>query len=61
MSAVVEALGALLAIAAVGWLLGRLRVLGDGAQPVLARLTFTVAIPALLISTIARTSSSGSS
>lgn len=55
MSAVVEALGALLAIAAVGWLLGRLRVLGDGAQPVLARLTFTVAIPALLISTIART------
>ncbi len=54
MSAVAEALGTLLAIAFVGWLLGRVRVLGDGAQPVLAKLTFTVAIPAMLLSTIAR-------
>lgn len=55
MSAVVLALGTLMAIAFVGWLLGRLRVLGDAAQPVIAKLTFTVAIPALLVSTIART------
>jgi predicted permease len=53
-SAVAAALGTLAAITLAGWLIGRLRVLGDDAAPVLARITFTVAIPALLVSTIAR-------
>lgn len=53
-NAVATALGTLAAIAFAGWLLGRLRVLGAGAPPVLARVTFTVAIPAMLVSTIAR-------
>lgn len=55
MTAVVEALGTLGAIALCGWLLGRFGVLGQGAQPMLARVTFAVAIPSLLVSTIGRT------
>jgi hypothetical protein len=52
-SGVATALGTLAAIVVVGWLLGRYRVLGENAAPVLARTTFTVAIPALLVVTIA--------
>lgn len=53
MSGIATALGTLAVIAAVGWLLGRYRLLGDNAAPVLARITFTVAIPALLVVTVA--------
>lgn len=53
MSGVATALGTMAAIVVVGWLLGRYRVLGENAAPVLARTTFTVAIPALLVVTIA--------
>jgi len=52
-SGVATALGTMAAIVVVGWLLGRYRVLGENAAPVLARTTFTVAIPALLVVTIA--------
>jgi len=50
---VATALGTMATIVVVGWLLGRYRVLGENAAPVLARTTFTVAIPALLVVTIA--------
>lgn len=40
------------AIVCVGWLLGRFRVLGDDAPRVLARVVFTLAIPALLVATV---------
>jgi len=53
MSAVLTSLGTMAVIVAVGWLLGRLRVLGDGAQLVLARTVFLVATPSLLFTTIA--------
>lgn len=53
MIAVLTSLGTMAAIAAAGWLLGRLRVLGDGAQLVLAKTVFIVATPSLLIATIA--------
>ena len=53
MSGVATALGTMAAIVVVGWLLGRYRMLGENAAPVLARTTFTVAIPALLVVTIA--------
>lgn len=53
MTGVLGALGAIAAIALVGWLLGRLRVLGPGADAVLARVVFVVAAPALLVVTIA--------
>lgn len=53
MGAVLSSLGTMAAIVAVGWLLARLKVLGDGAQLVIAKLVFTVATPALLFSTIA--------
>ncbi|MFV0252852.1 MAG: AEC family transporter [Beutenbergiaceae bacterium] len=46
-------LGSMAAVAFVGWLLAHLRVLGPGAEVVLARVVFTVATPALLIVTIA--------
>jgi len=52
-SGVATALGTMAAIVVVGWLLGRYRVLGENAAPVLARTTFAVAIPALLVVTIA--------
>ncbi|AJT42044.1 AEC family transporter [Psychromicrobium lacuslunae] len=41
-------------IIALGYLLGRFRVLGEGAQQVLSRFTFFVASPALLFETISR-------
>lgn len=53
MSGIATALGTMGVIVAVGWLLGKYRVLGVNAAPVLARTTFVVAIPALLIVTIA--------
>lgn len=53
MTGVLTALGTMSAIVALGYLLGRFRVLGEDATPVLARITFAVAIPALLIVTIA--------
>ena len=53
MSAVLAALGTMGAVVALGWLLGRWRVLGDRAAPVLARVVFAVAAPALLLSTVA--------
>lgn len=53
MGAVLSSLGTMAAIVAVGWLLARLKVLGDGAQLVIAKLVFMVATPSLLFSTIA--------
>lgn len=55
MGAVLTALGTLTAVVVAGWVLGRLRVLGPHASAVLARLVFTVATPALLLVSIART------
>lgn len=43
------------AVIALGYLLGRFTVLGEGAQRVLSRFTFFVASPALLFETISRT------
>lgn len=53
MSGIATALGTLAAIVLVGWVLGRRRLLGVNAAPVLARITFTVTIPALLLATVA--------
>lgn len=53
MTAVLTALGTMGAVVALGWLLGRYRVLGERAAPVLARVVFAVATPALLLSTVA--------
>lgn len=53
MGAVTAALGTMAAIAVVGWLLGRLRLLGPGSEQVLARVVFAVAAPSLLLVTIA--------
>ncbi len=53
MSAVLAALGTMGAVVALGGVLGRWRVLGDRAAPVLARVVFVVAVPALLLSTVA--------
>jgi len=53
MSAVLTALGTMGAVVALGWVLGRWRVLGERAAPVLARVVFAVATPALLLSTVA--------
>lgn len=38
----------------VGWLVGRRRILGDNARPVLSGLTFFVASPALLFETLSK-------
>jgi malonate transporter and related proteins len=54
MGAVVAALGTMASIGVVGWLIGRHRLLGTGAERVLARTVFAVATPALLLVTIAR-------
>ena len=56
---ILAAFGALWAITAVGWLIGRYRLLGPGSEVVLARLVFFVAAPALLFSTVATTSVTG--
>ncbi|MCC2320899.1 AEC family transporter [Cellulomonas xiejunii] len=54
MAAVLSALGTMGAVVALGWVLGRWRVLGERAAPVLARVVFAVAAPALLLATVAR-------
>lgn len=56
---VLAAFGALWAITTVGWLIGRFRLLGPGAETVLARLVFFVAAPSLLVATLATTPVSG--
>jgi len=53
-SEVLTALGTLGAVVLAGFLLGRTRVLGEQAATVLARVVFTVAIPALMIVTVGR-------
>jgi malonate transporter len=53
MGAVAAALGTMAAIGVAGWLIGRYRWLGEGAEKVLARTVFAVATPALLMVTIA--------
>ena len=53
MGAVVAALGTMASIGVAGWVIARLRLLGSGAETVLARTVFTVATPALLLVTIA--------
>jgi predicted permease len=53
MGAVVTALGTMGAVVALGWVLARRHVLGEHAAPVLARVVFAVATPALLLSTVA--------
>lgn len=53
MTAVLTALGTMAAVVALGWVLGRRGTLGERAAPVLARVVFAVATPALLLSTVA--------
>jgi len=53
MGAVVTALGTMGIVIALGWLLARRGVLGERAAPVLARVVFAVATPALLLTTVA--------
>lgn len=53
MGPVLTSLGTMAAIVVVGWVLGKIRVLGDGAQLVIAKLVFMVATPSLLFATIA--------
>src|SRR5690554_3979381 len=53
MGAVTAALGTMAAIAVVGWAVGRMRLLGPGAEQVLARTVFAIAAPSLLMVTIA--------
>lgn len=59
MQDILAAFGALWAITALGWLIGRYRLLGPGSEVVLARLVFFVAAPALLLFTIATTPVTG--
>lgn len=56
---ILAAFAALWVIAAIGWLIGRFRLLGAGAETVLARLVFFVAAPALLFATLATTPVAG--
>lgn len=53
MNSILVGFGALVAVIAVGWIAGRVRVLGDGASEVLSRLSYFVATPALLLLTLA--------
>jgi len=53
LNSVLIGFGALVAVIAVGWVAGRVRVLGDGAAGVLSRLSYFVATPALLLLTLA--------
>lgn len=52
--AVIEGFSVVWLVIAVGWFVGRRKVLGDNAQLVLSRLSFFVASPALLVETLAR-------
>ncbi len=53
LNSVLVGFGALVAVIAVGWVAGRVGVLGDGAAGVLSRLSYFVATPALLLLTLA--------
>jgi hypothetical protein len=53
MSGVLAGFGAIWAVTAVGWIVGRYRLFGPQAELVLARLVFFVAAPALLFRTLA--------
>lgn len=53
MNSVLVGFGALVLVIAVGWVAGRVRVLGDGASEVLSKLSYFVATPALLLLTLA--------
>ncbi|MEV0152222.1 AEC family transporter [Micromonospora sp. NPDC050686] len=53
MNGVIGGFTALVAVIAVGWVLGRTGTLGVGAGPVLSRLSYFVATPALLLLTLA--------
>jgi malonate transporter and related proteins len=52
-NAILGGFAALVAVIAVGWVVGRVGVLGPGASGVLSRLSFFVATPALLLLTLA--------
>lgn len=52
MSGVVSGFTVIFIVVAIGYLLGRARVLGDNAVPVLARLVFFVCTPALMITSL---------
>lgn len=54
MTGVLEGFALIGAIIGVGYLLGRTRILGDGAGQVLSRLAFFVGGPALLFATLSR-------
>ena len=54
MSEVLTALGTLGAVVLAGYLLGRFKVLGEGAATVRARVVFTISIPSLLLVTVGR-------
>lgn len=54
MAGVLEGFAVIGALIAVGYLLGRSDVLGEGARPVLGRFVFFVAAPALLFTVVAR-------
>ncbi|MGS2618700.1 AEC family transporter [Micromonospora sp. LZ34] len=53
MNAVIGGFAALLAVIAVGWVIGRTGTLGADASGVLSRLSYVVATPALLLLTLA--------
>lgn len=55
MSGVLAGMSVVWVIILLGWVLGRARILGDGAQDVLNRLVYWVATPALLFATLATT------
>ncbi|GAA4946818.1 AEC family transporter [Actinoplanes utahensis] len=56
MAGVLSGFTTIWALAAVGYVLARFRVLGEQAPQVLANLVFSVATPALLFTTLSRTS-----
>lgn len=55
MTGVLSGFGLIAAIVAVGYALGRWRVLGEGAGTVLSRMAFFVGVPALLFTTLLTT------
>ena len=54
MSSVLTALATLGAVVLAGYLLGRFKVLGEGAATVLAKVVFAISIPSLLLVTVGR-------
>ena len=53
MTSLLVGFGTLVAVIGLGWVAGRVRVLGDGASEVLSRLSYFVATPALLLLALA--------